>query len=117
MATNQGKVQMNFQITAVDRFKKLTLTDDLVRANQARLTAAQDKAFSKSGPNKGHLKAKCPAMGTDAAILWQAIQMVTNPYRVSIAQLIFLDADQQAFFELVEALTTEAVNRKRRKIA
>ena len=108
---------MNFQITAVDRFKKLILTDDLVKANQARLTAAQDKAFCKSGPNKGHLKAKCPAMGTDAAILWQATQMASNPLRVSIAQLIFLTADQQAFFDLCEALATEAVNRKRRKIA
>lgn len=108
---------MNFQITAIDRHKKLTLTTELVKANQARLEAASAGAFCKSGPSKGHLKAKCPPMGTDAAILWQAIQMVTNPYRVSIAQLIFLDADQQAFFELVEALATEAINRKRRKVA
>jgi hypothetical protein len=117
MITNQRTKQMHFQVTAIDRHKPLTLNTDLVKANQARLEAASAGAFSKSGPNKGRLKAKCPAMGTDAAIFWQAIQMTANPYRVSIAQLIFLDADQQAFFELVEALTTEAVNRKRRKIA
>jgi hypothetical protein len=117
METNQGKVQMNFQITAIDRHKKLILTTELVKANQARLEAASAGAFCKSGPSKGHLKAKCPPMGTDAAIFWQATQMAANPYRVSIAQLIFLDADQQAFFELVEALATEAINRKRRKVA
>jgi hypothetical protein len=117
MTTNQGKVQMNFQITAIDRATPLTLNTDLVKANQARLTAASAGAFCKSGPSKGHLKAKCPPMGTDAAILWQATQMASNPLRVSIAQLIFLTADQQAFFDLCEALATEAVNRKRRKVA
>lgn len=108
---------MNFQITAIDRHKKLTLNTDLVKANQARLEAASAGAFCKSGPNKGRLKAKCPQMGTDAAIFWQAIQMVANPFKVSIAQLIFLNADQQEFFELVEALASEVLNRKRRKIA
>lgn len=108
---------MNFQISAFDRHKKLILTTELVKANQDRLEAASAEAFCKSGPNKGHLKAKCPAMGTDAAIFWQATQMAANPFKVSIAQLIFLNADQQEFFELVEALATEAVNRKRRKIA
>lgn len=108
---------MNFQITAIDRHKKLTLTTELVKANQARLEAASAGAFCKSGPNKGRLKAKCPQMGTDAAIFWQAIQMVANPFKVSIAQLIFLNADQQEFFELVEALASEVLNRKRRKIA
>lgn len=108
---------MHFQISAFDRPKKLTMTTELVKANQARLEAASAGAFCKSGPNKGHLKAKCPAMGTDAAIFWQATQMAANPFKVSIAQLIFLTADQHEFFELVEALATEAVNRKRRKVA
>ena len=108
---------MHFQVTAIDRHKPLTLNTDLVKANQARLEAASAGAFCKSGPSKGHLKAKCPPMGTDAAILWQATQMASNPLRVSIAQLIFLTADQQAFFDICEALATEAVNRKRRKIA
>ena len=101
----------------MNAFPAVTLDHDTVKANKARLAAAQEAAFCKRGPNKGHLKAQCPPFGTDAAIFWQAVQWVTNPLRVSIAQLIFLTDDQRFFFSLVEALTTEAAKRKRRKVA
>jgi len=109
---------VQFQINAIDSaLAKRPLSHDLVKANQARLEAASNGAFCKSGPNKGHLKAKCPPMGTDAAIFWQATQMASNPFRVSIAQLIFLTDDQRHFFNLVEDLAHEAINRKRHKAA
>jgi hypothetical protein len=111
-------VKMTFKVSAIDSaVAKRPLDHDLVKANQARLEAASAEAFCKSGPNKGHLKAKCPPMGTDAAVFWQAVQMASNPFRVSIAQLIFLTDDQREFFNLVEALTTEAINRNSRKAA
>jgi hypothetical protein len=119
MTINPKGQAMNayYKSRAMNAFPAVALDHDTVKANEARLAAAQDGAYCKRGPNKGHLKAQCPPSGTDAAIFWQAVQWVTNPLRVSIAQLVFLTDDQRFFFALVEALTTEAVNRKRRKIA
>jgi hypothetical protein len=60
--------------------------------NIERIKAAAAAATSKRGKRKGQIKAQCPAMGTDAAIYWQAHMSVYNPYRLSIAQLIFAEA-------------------------
>ena len=64
-----------------------------------RMMAAMDQAHSKRGPSKGHLKATCPPMGTDAAIYWQAVQYETNVMRFSLTQMIFMTDDQREFFE------------------
>jgi hypothetical protein len=101
----------------MNAFPAVELSYETVKPNQARLAAAHDGAYCKRGPNKGHLKAQCPPLGTDAAIYWQAVQWVYNPLKVSIAQLIFLTDDQRFFFGLVEALATEAAKRKRNKVA
>jgi hypothetical protein len=106
--TKRGQT-MNIQL--------IELTSDAVAPHYHRLQAAQNGAFCKSGPNKGYLKTKCPPMGTDAAILWQACAFVVNPYKVSIAQLIWLNDDQQAFFNLVQSLVTEMLKRKRKQVA
>lgn len=64
----------------------------------ARIEAAKAQAFATSGPRKGHLKSKCPPMGTDAAAFWQAAMMVCNPYKVGMGHLMFMDAAQHAFY-------------------
>ena len=66
-----------------------------------RIKAALAAAIATRGPRKGHLKASCPPMGSDAAIAWQAAMMIVNPYKVSIGQLMFLSDDQRAFFDAV----------------
>lgn len=66
--------------------------------NVARIEAAKAAAFATSGPRKGHLKSKCPPMGTDAALFWQAAMMVCNPYKVGMGHLMFMDATQHEFY-------------------
>jgi len=63
----------------------------------SRFVAAMDNATVSRGKNKGFLKSKCPAMGTDAAIFWQEAMLVVNPYKASIGQMIFRNEDQQHF--------------------
>jgi hypothetical protein len=53
-----------------------------------RIFKAFKAATVSRGKGKGMLKSKCPTMGTDAAIMWQACMMVANPYKVSIFQAI-----------------------------
>lgn len=65
----------------------------------ARINAAKAEAFSTRGPNKGKLKAKCPPMGSDAAAFWQAAMLICNPFKVGMCHLMFMDAEQRAFFE------------------
>ena len=64
-----------------------------------RINAAKAAAISTRGPRKGHLKASCPPMGTDAALFWQAAMMVCNPYKVGIAHLMFMTAEQRQFYD------------------
>jgi hypothetical protein len=61
--------------------------------NIERIKAAADAAIANRGKRAGRIKAQCPAMGTDAAIYWQAHMSVYNPYKLSIAQLIFADKE------------------------
>lgn len=68
-----------------------------------RIWAAMDAAHCKTGPSKGHLKAKCPPMGTDAAIYWQAVMWEVNPHRASIAHMASYGADEQQFFDAIVA--------------
>ena len=50
-----------------------------------RIKSAAGAATAKRGKRKGQIKAQCPAMGTDAAIYWQAHMSVYNPYKLSPA--------------------------------
>lgn len=68
-----------------------------------RIEAAKAEAFSTRGPNKGHLKAKCPPMGTDAAIFWQAAMMRCNPYKVGMGHMLFMSLEQREFYAQCEA--------------
>jgi len=58
-------------------------------AHSTRLAAALKTVIAARGKNRGLLKSKSPAMGTDAAIVWQSCMMVANPYKVGIATAMF----------------------------
>jgi len=64
-----------------------------------RLQSAFSSAIAQRGKNKGKLKSKCPPMGTDAAIAWQALQMNMNPYKVGMGHLMFMRKEQQSFYQ------------------
>lgn len=66
--------------------------------NTERIETAKAKAFSTRGPNKGHLKATCPPMGTDEAVFWQAAMMRCNPYKVGMGHMMFMTPEQREFY-------------------
>jgi hypothetical protein len=68
-----------------------------------RLLLAYQDAIASKGKHAGKLKAKCPPMGTDGAIMWQAIQLNANPYKVSIWQIAMLSREQSEFYALCQA--------------
>ena len=76
-------------------------------ANLNRLLLAYDGAIASKGRHAGKLKAKCPPMGSDAAIMWQAMQLNANPYKVSIMQIALLNKEQAAFYSLCQAWADE----------
>ena len=72
-----------------------------------RLLLAFDGAIASKGRHAGKLKAKCPPMGSDAAIMWQAMQVNANPYKVSIMQIALLNKDQSEFYSQCQAWADE----------
>ena len=57
-------------------------------ANNPRLRAAVAGALVSRGKGAWQLKAKCPPMGSDAAIAWQALTLVANPYKAGLGHLM-----------------------------
>lgn len=53
-----------------------------------RLHNALDDAIAQRGKNKGRLKAKCPPLGTDGAVMWTALMMYANPHKVGMVHAI-----------------------------
>jgi len=78
-----------------------------------QVEAAQRDAVCQRGPRKGRLKANCPPMGTLAAAYWQGVMIATNPFKVSIAQMIFFTPEQQWLFDLVKGETDKMVAKRR----
>lgn len=72
-----------------------------------RLLLALDQAIAQRGKNKGMLKAKCPPMGTDGAVMWQALMLHANPYKVSIHQMMFASHGDSDFHEACMAFAEE----------
>jgi hypothetical protein len=68
-----------------------------------RVRAAVADALVSRGPNKGSLKKTAPRWGTDGYVAWQALEMVANPYKVSIGGLLLLNSEQRALYDLVLA--------------
>lgn len=80
--------------------------------SEAQVNEAHRLAVAQSGPRKGRLKVTCPPMGTLAAAYWQGCMMEINPYKVSIARLIFMSDEERLMFDTAQAVV-RAVARKR----
>lgn len=68
-----------------------------------RTREAIGDALCQKGARRGQLKVKPPKHGTDGAIAWHAIQTVVNPWKVSIAALVFLSEEERELFEECQA--------------
>ena len=60
-------------------------------------------AIATRGPHKGRLLAKAPPSHTTAYAAWQGAMLARNPYKASIAGLIFMDDAQRAIHKAVTA--------------
>ena len=56
---------------------------------EQRVLFAYEDAIASRGKHKGKLKAKCPPMGTDAAIMWTQMMLHSNPYKVGMMHAIY----------------------------
>jgi hypothetical protein len=63
-----------------------------------------NEAFAQIGPRKGMLKKKCPPMNTYGSAVWNAIQMYSNPYKVGMVHILFMDADTRELYDYVKEL-------------
>jgi hypothetical protein len=74
---------------------------------EKRLLLAYEGAIATRGKNKGMLKAKCPPMGTDSAVMWQACMYYANPYKVSLFSLVFHGMADDSFKDACFAFAAE----------
>jgi len=58
-------------------------------------------AICSRGKRKGLLKAKCPPMNTYGASVWNAMMTYSNPYKVGLGHLFFMDKDKKEVFNKV----------------
>jgi hypothetical protein len=77
------------------------------------VNAAHKQAVCQAGPRKGRLKATCPPMGTPGEAYWLGCMYQLNPYKVSIARLIFMTPEHRELFDAAAA-STKAVQAKRK---
>ena len=63
-------------------------------------------AVCHKGKNKGLLLARAPESRSLAYAAWQAAMMTCNPYKVSIAGLIFMSEEQRAIYTELDKLFT-----------
>ena len=66
---------------------------------EKRLLLAYGDAIASRGKSKGMLKAKCPPMGTDGAIMWQACMLIANPYKASVFSMWYSSAKDSEFWQ------------------
>lgn len=59
------------------------------------------EAISSRGKNKGMLKAKCPKMNTYGSAVWQAIMTYSNPYKVGLGHMLFMDKEKREVYDYV----------------
>ncbi len=81
--------------------------------SEAQVNEAHRLAVAQTGPRNGHLKATCPPMGTLAAAYWQGCMIEINPFKVSIARLIFMSPEERLMFDTAQA-AVRAVATKRK---
>ena len=58
-------------------------------------------AIASKGKNKGMLKAKCPPMNTYGSAVWQGIMSVSNPYKVGLGHMMFMDDDKREVYKYI----------------
>src|SRR5215831_15294873 len=58
-------------------------------------------AYATRGKHRGQLLARCPRSTTLAAAAWQGAMLSVNPYKVSIAAILFMTAEQRAIHKEV----------------
>lgn len=58
------------------------------------------EAFSTRGARP--LKAKCPPINTYGAAIWQAVIGHTNPFKMGIGHMLFMDEDKRAVYTEVD---------------
>lgn len=68
-----------------------------------RAINAMHQIFASRGPNKGKLLASAPKMQSDAYAAWQGAMLVCNPFKASIAGMVFMTEDQMQILNLVES--------------
>jgi hypothetical protein len=66
-----------------------------------RARVAMTAIIAARGLHKGQLKARPPAMATDAYAAWQGAMLAINPYKVSIGGCLLMSADQRAIMGFV----------------
>lgn len=59
------------------------------------------QAISSKGKNKGLLKAKCPPMNTYGSAVWNALQMYSNPLKVSFGHMLFMSKDKKEVYDYI----------------
>ena len=64
-----------------------------------RYLNALAEAIATRGPRKGMLKAKCPAVDTDAAAVWLGIMSKANPFKVGMAHMMFMRPERKRLYE------------------
>ena len=69
-----------------------------------KLEIGLQEALVSVGPSKGMLKKKCPPMNTYGSAVWNGIQSYSNPYKVGIGQILFMDADTRELYEYVREI-------------
>ena len=69
-----------------------------------KLEIGLQEALVSVGKNKGLLKKKCPPVNTYGSAVWNAIQYHSNPYKISLGHLYFMDAEILELYEYVKDL-------------
>ncbi len=64
--------------------------------------AAINAALVSHGKRKGMLKARCPGSRSDGAAAWQAMMIRANPYKVSVAGMMFFSPRQRAVYNAID---------------
>jgi hypothetical protein len=65
---------------------------------------ALKEAVASKGKHKGLLLSKAPPSRSLAYAAWQAAQMCCNPYKVSIAGMLFMSEEQREIYNEVLAI-------------
>jgi hypothetical protein len=68
--------------------------------------AALESCFVTRGKNKGALLKNAPPSSSLAYAAWQGAMIVCNPYKVSIAGLMFMAEEQLEVYREVESFFT-----------